>query len=80
MAIIDFLFQALAGYSDLFRIDYYHKISTLEMRCKGWFMLPTQNLRNLRCQSAQDLAFGIDNIPFRVQFSGFGAVCLLHCS
>src|SRR5439155_22584708 len=63
-----------------FRIDYYHKISTLEMRCKGWFMLPAQNLRNLRCQPAQYLALSIDNIPFRVQFSGFGAVCLLHCS
>src|SRR5437870_7851930 len=78
MAIIDFLIQTPARDSNLPCIDDDHEISALEMWGKCWFMLATQNLRDLRCQATQDLTLCVDNIPFGVQISGFGAICLHH--
>src|SRR6266566_4698736 len=78
MAIVDFLIQALARHSDLFGIDHDHEITTLEMWREGRFVFAAQDLRNLRCQAAQDLSLGVDDVPLWFQVSGLSTIGLHH--
>ena len=52
VTIVDFLIQAIARHRNFVSIDYNHKITALQVWREGRFMLATQDLRDLRCQTA----------------------------
>ena len=64
MPKIDFLIHFLTGQLHLIGIDNNDKIPHILMGSKRGFMLTLQYPCHLRSQPAQDLIFGIHDIPF----------------
>ena len=61
----------VAGEHDFVSIDYDHVVATVHVRSVAWFVLASQDFRNLRAQAAKNLVGGINHDPFFLYCFGF---------
>jgi len=63
IACVKFLGFLFASEHHLVGIDDDHVVSTIGMRCEGWFVLPTKNLGHFGAESTYHQSGGIDDYP-----------------
>src|SRR6516165_5534227 len=78
MPIEDAVGPLVAGQLNLLGIDDNDIVTTIHMRCEGWFVLTAQPNRDDRCKPTQHQPVGVDQQPFLVYIRRFGGE-RLHC-
>ena len=76
---VNLLSLLLARQAHFVGIDHHHKVSRVHVRGKDRLVLAAENRRDAAGKAAQSLAFGVDNVPFAVDFFSRKRVCKLLC-
>ena len=71
MSLVDLFFSLFAGYFYLLRIDDDDVVAAVYVRGISRLVLSSQYGSNFRSQSAESLAFCIDDVPLRSTSAGF---------
>src|SRR5699024_2066547 len=71
MSLVDLFFSLFAGYFYLLRIDDDDVVAAVYVRGISRLVLSSQYGSNFRSQSAESLAFCIDDVPFAFDFCRF---------
>ena len=73
---IPLLFRLLASDADFGRIDHDDVVTRVHVRREHRLVLATDDLRDLGSQTAEDNAFGVDDVPLVLDIPRGRGVCL----
>jgi hypothetical protein len=69
---IELLLFLPAGEADFRRVDDHHMIAGVDMRGVDRLVLALEQFGGFRRHAAEDLAFGVDNVPLPLHTAGSG--------
>ena len=70
---IQLVLRLVTRHNHLGRVDNHDVIAGIDVRCINGLVLATQSASTFGCHVAQGLAFGINDEPFALDLSRFGA-------